>query len=157
MSRSLDSLIDVTKAVIDSKPWDHDPKCAPLVWRDEMFTDVQLRPLVIAVMCDDGVVRLHPPVARVLEEVASKLAKSGHEIVPWKPGTLHQECIDIMVRSSHHACILPAKNFLGSVLYCRWRRRYQTRCGSWGRAFHTSCRSACQQGESHIRLRILAA
>ncbi|KAF1969877.1 amidase signature enzyme [Bimuria novae-zelandiae CBS 107.79] len=96
MSRSLDSLIDVTKAVVDSSPWDHDPKCAPLTWRDAMFADVQSRPLVIAVMRDDGVVRLHPPVARVLEEVASKLAQSGHEIVPWKPGTLHQECIDIM-------------------------------------------------------------
>lgn len=97
MSRSVDSLIEVTKAVIDSKPWDYDPKCAPLTWRDEMFADVQSRPLVVAVMRDDGVVRLHPPVARVLEEVANKIVEAGHEIVPWKPGTLHQECIDIMV------------------------------------------------------------
>lgn len=110
MSRSLDSLIDVTKAVIDNQPWDHDPKCTPLTWRDDMFKGVQSRPLVIAVMRDDGVVKLHPPVARVLDEVASKLAESGHELVPWKPGTLHQECIDIMVRwyctpFVHHADI----------------------------------------------------
>ncbi|KAF9736094.1 amidase [Paraphaeosphaeria minitans] len=96
MSRSIDSLIDVTRAVIDIKPWDDDPKCCPLSWRDDMFTDIQTRPLVIAVMQDDGVVRLHPPVARVLDEVAQKLAQAGHEIVPWKPGMLHQECIDIM-------------------------------------------------------------
>lgn len=61
-----------------------------------MFKDVQSRPLRIAVMRDDGVVRPHPPVARVLEEVVSKLKKAGHEIVTWEPGTLHHECIDIM-------------------------------------------------------------
>lgn len=97
MTRSIDSLINVTKAVIDSNPWDDDPKCSPLIWRDDMFKDAQTRPLVIAVMRDDGVVRPHPPVARVLDEVIQKLARAGHEIVPWKPGTLHQECIDIMV------------------------------------------------------------
>jgi amidase len=99
LSRSIDSLIDVTKAVIDSKPWDDDPKCCPLSWRDEIFADVQARPLVVAVMRDDGVVRLHPPVARVLDEVARKLVQSGHEVVQWEPGMLHQECIDIMVCS----------------------------------------------------------
>lgn len=49
-------------------------------------------------MQDDGVVKLHPPIARVLKEVADKLKQAGHELVPWEPGTLHQECIDIMVR-----------------------------------------------------------
>ncbi|KAF1952794.1 amidase [Byssothecium circinans] len=95
MSRNLDSLTTVTKAVIDAKPWTLDPKCCPLTWRNELYETVQSRPLVIAVMRDDGVVRLHPPVARVLEEVASKLEAAGHELVPWKPGTLHQELIDV--------------------------------------------------------------
>ena len=103
MSKTIDSLIDVTKAVVDSKPWDFDPKCSPLAWRGEMFAEVQSRPLVIAVMRDDGVVKPHPPVARVLEDVVSKLAQAGHEIVPWEPGTLHQECIDIMVRPRYSA------------------------------------------------------
>ncbi|KAF2026113.1 acetamidase [Setomelanomma holmii] len=96
MSRNLESLIAVTRAVIDATPWDQDPKCSPVPWRSGMFIEAQTRPLVIAVMQDDGVVKPHPPVARVLEEVAAKLAKAGHEIVPWAPGTLHQECIDIM-------------------------------------------------------------
>ena len=97
MSRNIDSLIAVTKAVIDSTPWDRDPKCCPVPWRADLFEQASSRPLVVAVMRDDGVVRPHPPIARVLEEVVAKLEQAGHEIVPWTPGNLHQECIDIMV------------------------------------------------------------
>lgn len=96
MSRCIDSLIDVTKAVIEAAPWDRDPKCSPVPWRSTIFEDAQARPLRIAVMTDDGVVRPHPPVLRVLEDVAAKLKRAGHDIVAWSPGTLHQECIDIM-------------------------------------------------------------
>ncbi|KAJ4986030.1 amidase [Stagonosporopsis vannaccii] len=96
MSQCIDSLVAATKAVVDAAPWDHDPKCSPVPWRSEMFEDAQSRPLRIAVMRDDGVVRPHPPVARVLEEAAGKLQQAGHEIVVWSPGSLHQECIDIM-------------------------------------------------------------
>ncbi|KAF3046345.1 hypothetical protein E8E12_003243 [Didymella heteroderae] len=96
MSRCIDSLVDVTKAVIGATPWDQDPKCSPIPWRSELFKNALSRPLRIALMTDDGVVRIHPPVARVLEEVAAKLKQAGHDIVAWSPGTLHQECIDIM-------------------------------------------------------------
>ncbi|OAK93588.1 amidase signature enzyme [Phaeosphaeriaceae sp. SRC1lsM3a] len=96
MSRDLGSLIAVTKDVLDACPWDLDPKCSPIPWRSELYESIQSRPLVIAVIRDDGVVRPHPPVARVLQQVASKLEAAGHEIVPWSPGSLHQECIDIM-------------------------------------------------------------
>lgn len=96
MSRCINSLVDVTKAVIDATPWDLDPKCSPIPWRSDLFDEAQSRPLRIALMTDDGVVRTHPPVTRVLEEVAGKLKRAGHDIVAWSPGTLHQECIDIM-------------------------------------------------------------
>ncbi|KAF2133025.1 amidase [Dothidotthia symphoricarpi CBS 119687] len=96
MSRDMESLIVATQAVIDGAPWNLDPKCCPVPWRSTIFEGVQSRPLVIAVMRDDGVVRPHPPVTRVLEEVVAKLKQAGHEIVPWTPGSLHQECIDIM-------------------------------------------------------------
>jgi amidase len=56
-------------------------------------------------MRDDGVVRCHPPISRVLEEVAVKLEKAGHEVIEWSPGTLHQECIDIMVSSLKHSSL----------------------------------------------------
>lgn len=97
MSTDLDSLVAVTKAVIDKNPWDDDPKCCPVPWRSDLFQQARNKPLVIAVMRDDGVVKPHPSVSRVLEEVAAKLEKMGHEIVSWAPGSLHQECIDIMV------------------------------------------------------------
>ena len=97
MTRNMESLVTVTKAVIDANPWDQDPKCCPVPWRSAVYQDALSRPLVIAVMRDDGVVRCHPPVLRVLDQVASKLQKAGHEIIPWSPGSLHQECIDVMV------------------------------------------------------------
>lgn len=96
MSCDMSSLVTVTKAVIDCKPWQYDPKCCPLPWREELFTDAQSRPLTIAVMHDDGVVKIHPPVERVLQEVARKLVRVGHDLVEWKPGSLHQDCINIM-------------------------------------------------------------
>ncbi len=96
MSRCIDSLIAVTEAVVDATPWNQDPKCSPIPWRTEMFKEVQSRPLRIAVLRDDGVVRPHPPVARVLEEVVTKLRRAGHDIVDWCPGSLHLECINIM-------------------------------------------------------------
>jgi amidase len=97
MSRNIDSLIAVTKAVIDATPWEEDPKCCPVPWRNDVFEEAQSRPLVIAVMRDDGVVKPHPPISRVLDEVAKKLEMAGHEVVSWTPGDLHQKCINIMV------------------------------------------------------------
>ncbi|EUC44251.1 hypothetical protein COCMIDRAFT_98648 [Bipolaris oryzae ATCC 44560] len=94
MTRNMASLVDVTKAVIDASPWDHDPKCCPVAWRSELYQDALSRPLVIAVMRDDGVVRCHPPIARVLDQVAAALQDAGHEVMAWTPGGLHQECID---------------------------------------------------------------
>ncbi|KAF2847604.1 amidase [Plenodomus tracheiphilus IPT5] len=96
MGRSVKSLIAVTKAVIDAEPWYQDPKCSPIPWRSEMYEQARREPLVIAVMKDDGVVKTHPPVERVLEETMVTLRDAGHEIVAWTPGSLHQECIAIM-------------------------------------------------------------
>lgn len=96
MSRNIESIINVAKAVIDAEPWNHDPKCCPVPWRSELFEQVQSRPLVIAVMPDDGVVKTHPPVARVLDAVVTKLRDAGHDMVSWNPGNLHQKCIEIM-------------------------------------------------------------
>lgn len=156
MSRDLGSLIAVTKDVLDACPWDLDPKCSPIPWRSELYESIQSRPLVIAVIRDDGVVRPHPPVARVLQQVASKLEAAGHEIVPWSPGSLHQECIDIMVNhlpTLHYALTdLSA----GPILYSRRLRRHPKRRRSRRRAIHTSCRNTCQQRQSNLRVRVLA-
>lgn len=62
-----------------------------------MYQAVQSRPLVIGLMVDDGVVKVHPPVERVVREAAAKLQAAGHKIVAWSPEG-HAECIDVMVR-----------------------------------------------------------
>jgi len=57
---------------------------------------MQSRPLVVGLLLDDGVVKVHPPIERVLKEVADKLRKAGHEVITWDASG-HQECIDVMV------------------------------------------------------------
>ncbi|KAE8370242.1 amidase signature domain-containing protein, partial [Aspergillus caelatus] len=85
MARSLHSLTEATKAVIDSQPWDLDPRCIALPWRSALYREVQSRPLTIGVIWDDGVVKVHPPIQRALDHLVSKLRSAGHEIVTWDP------------------------------------------------------------------------
>lgn len=96
LARSLKSLHLVTEATINTEAWNTDPMICPIPWRHQMFNEVQQRPLVIGLLLDDGVVKVHPPIARVLGEVVAKLRAAGHEIVQWS-SEHHQECIDIMV------------------------------------------------------------
>jgi Asp-tRNA(Asn)/Glu-tRNA(Gln) amidotransferase A subunit family amidase len=119
MSRNIDSLIAATRSVIESAPWDLDPKCCPIPWRSDEFESARSRPLVIAVMRDDGVVKPHPPTIRALEDVASKLEAAGHELVSWQPGALHQECIDIMVSRAYMENQLSVLTVTtGPILHC---------------------------------------
>ncbi|KAG2414608.1 hypothetical protein HFD88_003799 [Aspergillus terreus] len=83
MTRSLFSLTEVTKSVIDSEPWTFDPRCVPIPWRQEMYEDMLSRPLTVGLITDDGVVRPHPPIRQALTLLVEKLKKQGHEIIPW--------------------------------------------------------------------------
>lgn len=51
--------------------------------------------LTIGVLYDDGVVKPHPSIVRVIAQAAAALAADGHELVMWKPD-LHAECIEVM-------------------------------------------------------------
>jgi Asp-tRNA(Asn)/Glu-tRNA(Gln) amidotransferase A subunit family amidase len=51
MTRSLDSLSYFLKAVIDQKPWDYDPSCDPIPWRDITLP----KKLTIGFLRDDGI------------------------------------------------------------------------------------------------------
>ncbi|OJD11294.1 hypothetical protein AJ78_07900 [Emergomyces pasteurianus Ep9510] len=95
MTRDLSSVIYITQQLASSQPWTLDPRCAPLPWRNEIFMEVQSRPLVIGLIIDDGVVKVHPPIERALHELSAKLQAAGHEVIPWDTDG-HQECIDIM-------------------------------------------------------------
>ncbi|KAK9429180.1 amidase signature domain-containing protein [Lipomyces doorenjongii] len=97
MTRNLDSLISITKAVIENEPWTLDPKCIPIPWRQEIFDQyLSKKKFIIGVMKDDGVVRVHPPIERTLREAAEKLKAAGHEIVEWSAPDLHQELVPIL-------------------------------------------------------------
>ncbi len=90
------------QAVLDGEPWVLDPKVTPIPWRQDLYQAAQ-RPLMIGVLPDDGVVRVHPPIERVLKELINKLKAAGHEIVPWSPSG-HKECIEIMVAQNKTSC-----------------------------------------------------
>ncbi|KAI0389101.1 amidase [Xylariaceae sp. FL0594] len=95
MARSLDTIHTVFKALIELKPWEIDARCAPVPWREDVYQDALSRPLVIGVLADDGVVRPHPPIARVLKSAVELLENAGHEIVVWD-ASLHAECVELM-------------------------------------------------------------
>jgi Asp-tRNAAsn/Glu-tRNAGln amidotransferase A subunit and related amidases len=95
MTRDLNSLRYITQLVADSRPWDLDPCCVPLPWNETAFQDIQSRRIVIGLIIDDGVVKVHPPIARALGELSSALKAQGHEVVIWDTSD-HAGCIELM-------------------------------------------------------------
>lgn len=95
MASSLDTIFLSMKSLIDLQPWNYDARCAPLKWRDLAYNEVLGRPLVFAVLTDDGVARPHPPVTRVLQHAVDALRSAGHEILDWN-AELHAECVQVM-------------------------------------------------------------
>lgn len=97
MTRSLSSLTTLTKAMIEAELWTMDAQLPPMPWKEPVFEDYTQRSLVIGVVPDDGVVRVHPPIERVFKDAVAKLEQAGHEIVQWDT-SLNAHCIDIMVK-----------------------------------------------------------
>ncbi|KAE8333041.1 acetamidase [Aspergillus sergii] len=97
MTRDMDSLCYVNRLISSNEPWELDPACAPLPWNEISFQEMQTRPLVIGIICDDGIVKVHPPIARALEEVTTKLKQNGHEIITWDSSD-HRSCVELMDR-----------------------------------------------------------
>ncbi|GAQ41146.1 hypothetical protein AtubIFM56815_009680 [Aspergillus tubingensis] len=95
MARDLSSLCYVSRLIADAQPWQLDPKCTPLPWNDSAHEEVQNRPMVIGLILDDGVVKVHPPIERALRDLAAKLEAHGHELVLWDASD-HLEYIQLM-------------------------------------------------------------
>ncbi|PYH98901.1 amino acid/polyamine transporter [Aspergillus ellipticus CBS 707.79] len=95
MTRDLSSLCYVSRLIANSRPWQLDPKCTPLPWNEPAFQEVQNRPLVVGLIRDDGVVRVHPPIERALQELSAKLEAQGHELVTWDASD-HLDYIQLM-------------------------------------------------------------
>lgn len=101
LARSLNTLHLIIEETIKAEPWKYDAKVLPMPWRQEHYDEMLSRPLVIGMMIDDGVVKVHPPIERVLREVREKLETAGHEVVDWDASG-HEKCIQIMVSLFMH-------------------------------------------------------
>ncbi|KEF58507.1 uncharacterized protein A1O9_06433 [Exophiala aquamarina CBS 119918] len=95
LARTLSSLTFVMKLVVDAQSWNLDPRVTPIPWRQQVYEDIQSRPLTIGILADDGVVKVHPPIERALRELEATLRSAGHEIIQWDPSG-QRECIEIM-------------------------------------------------------------
>ncbi|KAH7179331.1 amidase signature domain-containing protein [Fusarium flagelliforme] len=95
LARSMSSIHDVTKEIILQEPWTQDCRCVPIPWRQNAYDDVLNRKLTIGIIRDDGVVKPHPTISRVLEETVTALRSAGHEVIEWIPDR-HAEVIEVM-------------------------------------------------------------
>ncbi|KAM6537833.1 hypothetical protein FALCPG4_003736 [Fusarium falciforme] len=95
LARSLSSIHHMMKETILQEPWTKDSRCTPIPWRQDVYESASQRKLTIGVLYDDGVVKPHPPVSRVLEETVAALVAEGHEVIEWND-KLHAECIEVM-------------------------------------------------------------
>lgn len=73
-------------SLLSSDPWNVDPQLLPVPWRKELAEPPQ-RPLKLAFIFDDGMVKPQPPVQRAAREMAEKLRNAGHE------GMVHKRLI----------------------------------------------------------------
>lgn len=97
MARDLSSICYVSRLIANARPWELDPRCAPLEWNEKAFRSIQSRPMVIGLIMDDGVVKAHPPVERALQQLSAKLKAAGHEVITWDASD-HLEYIRLMDR-----------------------------------------------------------
>jgi Asp-tRNA(Asn)/Glu-tRNA(Gln) amidotransferase A subunit family amidase len=156
MARSISSLSIVTKAVIEAKLWELDAQLPPMPWKDDVYQDFAGRSLVIGIMPDDGVVKVHPPIERVFNETVAKLQEDGHEMVQWDT-SLNAHCVGIMVSQWWKSGVYDRDLMCpGRVLHRGRRRRHTSSCHRRRRAISPACPSTGRSGSSDIRVRILA-
>jgi amidase len=78
ITSSLSSIELYFDVLLSSEPWNIDPQILPVPWRKDL-ADLPQRPLKIAFIYDDGIIRPQPPIDRAVRDVAAKLIKAGHE------------------------------------------------------------------------------
>jgi hypothetical protein len=93
MTVERDALELFMKVAVAAEPWRIDPSITAKAWTPYRFT----KPLKIAVQWWDGIVQLHPPMRRALEEVVAACKKAGFEVFDWNCESLgHDEAWDII-------------------------------------------------------------
>jgi amidase len=94
ISPLLSNLITITKELLLAEPWLLDPNVVPIPWRQDVFEQVQQRPLTIGLILDDGIVKPHPEVQLAVQRAAALFEQAGHKVIPWSTSE-HMACIAI--------------------------------------------------------------
>jgi amidase len=96
LATSVSSLRLVMKALLEQKPWLHDPLVHEMPWRYEEEREIleltggigdagKVGKLSFAILNTDGVVNPQPPVRRAMSIVVKALQDLGHEVIEWTP------------------------------------------------------------------------
>lgn len=80
------------RAVSEQRPWTQDPDVVPTPWSSLTSLGGAGRKLRIGIVRRDGVIEPHPPIAKALDEVKSKLQAHGVETVEMDITPLFKQC-----------------------------------------------------------------
>lgn len=81
LARDLEGCKIFMKALLGKRPWQVDPECVELPWRENIREEILgLQKLTFGVLRDDGMVRALPPVQRAMSVLVDALARLGHEV-----------------------------------------------------------------------------
>lgn len=84
MARSIEDInLWMDAALTHGKPWLNDGNVVNIPWRK--VETPAAKDLSIAVIYDDGLVRVTPPIARALKDTVAKLVAAGAKIIEFKP------------------------------------------------------------------------
>lgn len=98
LSISIDGLSLFVKAVLDARPWDHDPMGVRMPWRQDEYQLVNHgggKKLCYAILWDDGFVKPMQPYKRAMQMLKDALLAAGHEVIDWEPYK-HEEAWDLL-------------------------------------------------------------
>ncbi|KAI9744958.1 MAG: hypothetical protein M1818_001885 [Claussenomyces sp. TS43310] len=90
ITHDLSSMELYMESLLDSEPWDSDPLLYPIPWRCALTQPPQ-RPLRLAFIIDDGIIKPQPPVERIARNVMAKLEGAGHEGADFLD--IHSACV----------------------------------------------------------------
>ncbi|KAK7932019.1 hypothetical protein PG985_002731 [Apiospora marii] len=93
MSATLENVVHITRALVETEGWRRDPGLVPLPWRAPVLDQVRAdaatpgKGLCFATFPggDDGIMRLHPPIARGVDMAVRAARQAGHRVIDWKP------------------------------------------------------------------------
>ncbi|THY36221.1 amidase [Aureobasidium pullulans] len=102
LSSSSAGLKLAVQSILQTEPWQRDPRVHPLPWRNEQEEAAkklaQDKKLTFAVLRHDGLCAPHPPIKRALEETVQRLESLGHKVIEWQPPS-HGKLQDICVKA----------------------------------------------------------